>query len=222
MKVKKEFLEVMFKDVELQNGQAAQLRGYFATEGQENDILHNHAKTGENIYRYPRVQYKIYHKHPFLIAYEEGKECVSRVLESHDKLKIGSASFPMGDISIDYVEKTVGDAGETISYSFVTPWIALNQENYKKYKNFSPEEQQELLKKILIGNILSLSKGVGVTIENELQVEIDLQEMMVFYKGQRMLGFLGDFKVNCYLPLLCGLGKGSARGFGTIDAKQKV
>ena len=41
----------------------------------------------------------------------------------------------------------------------------LNQNNISKYKNSNNVDKEEILKKILVGNIISMSKGLDYTVK---------------------------------------------------------
>ena len=43
------------------------------------------------------------------------------------------------------------------TYKFISPWLALNEKNYKYYKDLDDIGKKEKLEKILIGNILSMT-----------------------------------------------------------------
>ena len=108
-------------------------------------------------------------------------------------------------------------------YRFLTPWLALNEENHRKYQRLrSWNEKKEMLSKILIGNIIAMSKGLGYTVPAPIEVELGrLREVPARLKGTPMIGFLGDFKVNFEIPDYLGLGKSVSRGFGTVK-RQRV
>jgi len=77
--------------------------------------------------------------------------------------------------------------------------------------------KNSLLKKILIGNILSMSKSLGYIVEVLIKVESSgVMEQKSFLKGTPMLGFLGTFSVNFEIPDYWGIGKSVSRGFGTV------
>ena len=98
--------------------------------------------------------------------------------------------------------------------------LGLSHRPKRKPNAITREDREAILSNILIGNILSMCKGLGVTIENRVTVAHQLEWIPVWYKGKRMEGFKGSFQVNCCIPDLCGIGKGTARGFGTVKYKQ--
>lgn len=110
---------------------------------------------------------------------------------------------------------------ELISYEFRTPWLALDEESYKRYKKRNEYERKKQLESILVGNIISMSKGLEYVITDELTADIlDMKQARVSLKGVPMLGFFGTFSVNFEIPDLWGIGKSVSRGFGTV-MKQK-
>lgn len=104
-------------------------------------------------------------------------------------------------------------------YEFIVPWMGLNQNNFKTFITLKNEtEKNHLLERILTGNILSMSKYLGVHLEKEqrIQVKVQLKQTKAILKGKQMIGFTGIFKANFQIPDYIGLGKSVSRGFGTI------
>ena len=51
-----------------------------------------------------------------------------------------------------------------------------------------------MLERILVGNIISMSKGLGYTVPGQIEASIfDLKEIHTKLKGTHMLAFLGTF-----------------------------
>jgi len=78
------------------------------------------------------------------------------------------------------------------------------------------EREKTFLNAILIGNLLSMAKGLGVVIEHRLNVHSHLEKVETHYKGVEMTGFTGSFRVNMQIPEYIGIGKGVSQGFGVI------
>lgn len=210
-------MTAIYKNISLKTADARKVRGFFSDLDMSDSILHNHTLDGVEIYRYPKIQYKVLNGgEPTIVAVEEGISSIHPHLMNQKELQIGNQVFTDTSLDIHLSEKPLGDIRRKISYQFITPWIALNQRNYKIYQKSSDEERELLLQQILIGNVLSLCKGLGVTIEGKLEVEHQLKERTVLYKGKKMEGFIGTFQINCCIPELLGIGKGTARGFGTV------
>ena len=122
-------------------------------------------------------------------------------------------------------EVLFGDSLVKSFYSFLTPWLALNEANYDRYQGAGLGERRDMLRRILIGNILSMSKGLGYVVTEEIKVsKLDVYPVKepVWLKGVRMVGFKGAFAVNFELPDYMGLGKSVSRGFGMIKRVQEL
>lgn len=208
-----------YPDIHIPQGQGKLLRGFFAAGQGEGSLLHNHGEQGAGIYRYPLVQYKVIHGTPTVLAIEEGIEAIQPLVIGCQRLLLGGRYYNRGQLCLSLDTAVVGETEERCRYRFRTPWFGLNQENYRRYEQAGPEQRQALLKRVLTGNLLSLSKGLGVTVERRLEVECALQVCGVRFKEENVLGFLGGFSVNFRLPELLGLGKSVSRGLGAVSGE---
>ncbi|MFW6025301.1 MAG: CRISPR-associated endonuclease Cas6 [Candidatus Woesearchaeota archaeon] len=216
MKIQKAELEYKVEDnLELSYGK--KLRGFFANKF-KNVLFHNHKENDSFRYQYPLIQYKILNGNPFIIGINEGAILIVNNFLDIDQITLGDKVYdkPEGIISMSNNELKV--EAETYKYKFITPWRGLNDKNFKKYKKLknNHKEQDDFLNNILIGNILSFAKGIDWWIEEEIKIKSDLEEIPIYYKGNKMSGFKGDIKINIKLPDYIGLGKSPSRGFGTI------
>ena len=205
-----------YKNIKISSSEARKVRGFFADLDEMDSNLHNHLADGTDIYRYPKIQYKVINGNPTIVAIEEGIRSIHPHLMEERTLYIGDKAYSEVEMDIKLSELPVGDSRQIREYRFETPWLALNQNNAERYYESDEEEREKLLGKILIGNVLSMCKGLGVTVEGQLQVSHKLKRVPVQYKGKKMEAFTGSFQMNCCIPELCGIGKGTSRGFGTV------
>ena len=201
------------------NGTADKLRGFFANKFNEDVHFHHHIND-ELSYAYPLIQYKILQGEPVVIGIKEGADILQKIHNEVSLIKIGTKNYQIKDTKIVLQSYNFGIT-ESLPYSFLTPWLALNESNYKKYIKFGDDEKKRsFLKKILIGNLLSISKSLGYTVPEPIIVNITkLKEVNTVLKRNPMLGFLGDFSVNFEIPDYWGIGKSVSRGFGTVIRK---
>ena len=178
-------------------------------------MLHNH-DGNKFIYRYPLVQYKVIDNIPTIIGINEAANIVAKIGLFEDELIIRDVSYDINKKEINKENIEFGCTDDYIEYEFVTPWIAINQNNRAEYQYGNEIKKEEILKKILIGNIISMSKGLGYTVGKKLICWINIEEKRVKLKGITHVGFVGKFKVNFKIPDYLGLGKSVSRGFGTI------
>ena len=193
----------------------AQLRGFFATKFNEYSLLHQH-NADKLIYRYPMVQYKMIERKPTVIGINEGAEVLKEIYDEYDKITLNGNEYEIVERGITYRKEEFGISEKLIKYDFVTPWFALNQENYRKYLSFDKEQQTELLNKNLVGNMLSMSKSLDYQVPEMIKCHTELQERSSSLKGNGIIVFRGSFVTNFQIPDYLGLGKSVSRGFGTV------
>lgn len=199
------------------------LRGFFANRF-DDTLFHQYKEDGSLRYQYPLIQYKIIDNKPLVLGLGDGAEKIINNFLEIEKLKLADKVYqsPAGSLKVDTKELFVNNDYEmpAYKYEFETPWLGLSQKNYRKYMqnyiNAEKSKKMQFLKKLIIGNILSFAKGIGWWIEEEIILEANLRDISVKYKNKDMVGFVGHFYSNIYLPELIGLGKSTSRGFGTI------
>ena len=181
---------------------AEQIRGYIGNKFIEDSFLHNHKENGKYFYRYPRVQYKIIKGNPLLLGIEDGIDSLWKVFDELFELKVDNKNHEIFDKNSLLKRVALGIAESQIHYEFLTPWLALNEKNYERYQRLETwSKRKELLGKILIGNIISMSKSLGYTVPEDIKANIGrLREVRTSLKGTPMLGFLGTFSVNFEIP----------------------
>jgi hypothetical protein len=196
---------------------AVKLRGFFATRFNEYALLHQHIDVDKLLYRYPRIQYKILDGAALVLGIEEGAEVLKEIYDKYDTIQLGDNAYTIVERGLTLKEEEFGISPEIISYEFITPWIALSQDNYQRYLESKREARTELLRRTLIGNILSASKGLDYVVLDDIRLVIGrLRQSKCEIKGTPFIGFLGGFMMNFTIPDYMGLGKSVSRGFGTV------
>lgn len=210
---------LQFPEIALHTREAHYLRGYFGNLFKEySPLLHNHFDDGTLIYRYPLVQYKVLNEIPTLIGLGEGATLLLELFTKIKELVIGNQTYPVNEKHLSISTPEIGlDHSNLYDYHFETLWMALNQNNYNTYiKTPDQKTKNDMLQKILIGNILSFYKSTGYHVPSTILVRLKVRENFTRFKDQSMLGFSGSFVSNALLPDRIGLGKSVSRGFGTL------
>ena len=192
------------------------LRGFIGNKFPDCSLIHHHIKGTGYVYSYPRVQYKVVSGMPMILGIEEGAGIVKGIPDAVDELTLGKQTYKVEEKQIFEKMQDFGKAREYRQYRFLTPWLALNEENYGRYKNMDGKNQILLLHKILIGNILSIAKAFDYVVLSQLKVKTRVKPTKVQSKGIPLIGFTGEFQINFNLPDLIGIGRSVSRGFGTI------
>ena len=195
---------------------ASKLRGYIGNKFPDEVLLHHHIGK-ETLYTYPRVQYKIIEGTPIIVGIMEGANVVKKIMDDIEELILEKKKYEVKSIQINQLKEEFGKTRKKIKYKFLTHWLALNQDNYEKYRSLKDwKKRKELLNNILAGNILSICKSLGYEIIGKIYAHSLLYQNIVEYKAIPHTGFMGEFKINFILPDFIGIGKGASQGFGTI------
>lgn len=211
-------LKIEFSGLPMKAFDIPKLRGAVAKQFPKFDLIHNHIENEQLRYAYPSIQFKVIKDVPMIVGIGDGIGVLKTVFMDISELEIGGGKTIINEKSIQMDTVEFGQADKPLSYRFALPWMGLNQKNYKEYKSLGWNEKRTFLEKILRGNLISLSKGFGYTIPNidNIYVQIDLKPVMRNFKGNKMLCFTGTFKTNFIIPDYLGIGKQTARGFGTV------
>ena len=198
--------------------QSKDLRGAIAGLYPNEILLHQHLEDGVVKYNYPLVQYKYISGKCLIVGIDVGAKVINNLNLIGETVKFFRKEFRILKKDVSFQESPYGTTDINNSYSFLTPWLALNEKNYDRYQRLGNwPKKRELLESILIGNIISMSKSLGYTVPVPIKANImKLNEVPTKLKGTPMLGFLGTFSVNFEIPDYWGIGKSVSRGFGTI------
>ncbi len=193
------------------------IRGFFAAQFKDNELLPNH-RGADLSYQYPLIQFRILEEKTLIIGIEEGADLLNDLYGDTRRIKIGTIDYEVAQRSIQVERRPFGISDQMYSYTFLTPWIALNPDNFREYQSMNTPERKERLRTILIGNILSAAKGLDIHVEGQITLEFTtISTTPRRLKGTGLIGFTGDFRVNFEIPEYMGLGKSVSRGFGAIE-----
>lgn len=202
--------------LQLSDGRA--IRGFFGNMYGTRQEFHGH-RGDTLIYKHPMIQYKVFGGSALIVGLKEGAYLLKAVprleyLEIHHQ----KYSILKQNISVDTIP--FGLTENMISYSFVTPWIGLNEENYDRYLTLKKrcEDITLFIERILVGNILSMSKSVGYEVKDRILIKANIEGCgtVDVKDGIELMIFQGIFETNFLIPELWGIGKFSSRGYGTI------
>ena len=207
-------VEVIFRGREsFTKSSAKELRGFFGNFFSEIIEFHNHLDQITFNYKTPNIQYRVVDGNLSILGINKGGDIL---LQSIDKIRLDEIVLKGIDnkilekeIKITFPELEIKD--EDFNYKFESFWVALNKENYKKYKKgeFSLDIQ-------LRNNILEFFKSCGVQAEQRIIATGNFEEHEIIEKDTTILGFTGMFKTNVNLPELIALGKRKSIGYGLI------
>ncbi len=202
----------------LQNNETPKLRGFFGNLYRNRAEFHHHGNTGL-IYQHPLIQYKTISGTGRMMGLEKGAFLLQAV-DIPNAIEIDRERIEVLESKRTTEQVPIGSTKKSLAYRFITPWLALNELNYKRFiSTKSITGRENILNRILVGNILSLCKSIGFSVEERIvsSMQIEGTQQIEIKNGVELLGIAGTFSVNFALPNWWGIGKQSARGFGTIQ-----
>lgn len=194
------------------------LRGFFGNLYRNRPEFHQHSGT-RLIYTHPLIQYKMMEKSALIVGLKEGAYLL-KAIPKLNHIELHHRKYAIVEQKLHPSTVSCGLTSESIQYRFATPWVGLNEKNYVEYLQIKHRKElvSNLLRRILVGNILSMCKSLRYVVERKIEAVLDLEECekVEIKQGVEMVGFTGEFKVNFNIPDFWGIGKSSARGYGTV------
>lgn len=200
--------------------------------GREHTLFHNHLSQTTYRYGYPLIQYRWVQGKPAIVCLREGCEELLHFFQHCGRtLRIKSEYREFSIHKVTFRRWQFFIAPYLQFHYRLASWLALNETNYQTFKQLKrqlhatspthyPHELLAFLERILIGNILSMAKGIGWTISEPIQVRITriIREKTVWFKKKiPLIAFDILWKSNVRLPSYIGLGKGVSRGYGSLS-----
>lgn len=212
-------LEIRFRN-KIENYQVPLFRGMVIHTLDSNDILyHNHQDNGFR-YAYPLIQYKRINRQAAIVCLAQGTNAIGEFFSNF------SPRIMLGDQALDLQIQSVYPRNVLVQvwngfFDYkISRWTPLNQENYQKYIALESEaEQYVFLENILVGNMLSFAKGVGIHFDKKIICRITNLHppFWIPNKDVKVLAFNAMFKCNVSIPEHIGLGKGASIGNGIVQ-----
>ena len=212
-----DYVTITFPDIDIKPSDIPKLRGYFARKFPQEHLFHNHLPDNAFSYKYPSIQYRVLDNKPTLLGINDGVDLIFKTFLKVDSINIdGKVLETEGELRNH--KSKLGVSDQIYSYQFISPWMGLNEENFREYVKVSEIQKIRLLRQILRNNLKTLSKGFGYWIEDFDKVEVEgwFEPVPVNFKNLKMICFKGKFKTNFAIPDYLGVGKQCARGFGTV------
>ena len=169
------------------------------------------------IHRYPAVQFKQLKTTLMAVGIAQGADFLHQLATGKTTIAAGPDACRVTAQDPAVRVECFGIAPEPMTYEFQSSWLALNQQNAKKFYDLKGKpERDTFMQKILAGNLATLAKSLDYTPTSPITCEpkvrfrrerIDRENVMVFY---------GKFRTNLAIPDYLGIGQGLSQGYGTV------
>jgi hypothetical protein len=195
---------------------AACFRGAVASLFAADTAFHGHA--GDAVKpRYPEVHYRWVDGAPALFALGPAAQRALAHPWPNTVLRLGEEDARVLQVAWTTSAITHEISRRLVRYDFGAPWVALNQDNYARYKSQPRAARREELDRILVGNLLTMSQAFGWYYEPGETVYAAFEpagEVSATVKGTPLIGFRGTFVTNLALPDGLAVGRSVSHGFG--------
>lgn len=192
-----------------------------AMEYNANILFHNHAD-GETLrYAYPLIQYKRIQGKAAILGIGEGVNVIGEFLSRPTMQVLIGPQPVILEIERAIPRMITAQVWENEYQYTVRKWLPFNKENYDKYRTLcTDDEKHTLLNRLLTANILSFFKGMGITVEREIECRITqlTNHRLHTFKGTKLMAFDAQFICNASIPNYVGIGRHASVGFGTVVA----
>ena len=178
---------------------AAWWRGAVASVFRDRPAFHGH-DGDRTIPRYPEAQYRWIEGGPALFAM--GPAAALAMAHPWPVARpCGSATTngasPRSPVRVAALRRSF--SRRLVRYDLGAPWIALNQDNHARYRAMARDARRAELDRILVGNLLSMSKGLGWRYASDETVYAAFEparEVHCDVKDVALIGFEGSLRVE--------------------------
>lgn len=193
-----------------------ELRSFLNKKLAEYSALHRNDTAGF-IHRYPVIQCKQIKGSLIVTGISQGADCLCRLARDQTIPGAGESSCRITDRDPAVRPEPFGVENASGSYEFLTPWLALNQQNAKKFYDLKGKpERDAFMQKLLTAQLNTLAKSLDFEITVPICCETKVRFKRERIDRENVMVFLGKFRTNLQIPDYLGIGQSVSRGYGTI------
>jgi len=192
------------------------LQTFFSGRLAEYTALHKDTGT-DFLYRYPAVQCKTIKNSLMVIGISQGADLLQQISDGQVEIGAGDNSCTILERDLSIRQEEFGITADSKTYEFLTPWLALNQQNAKKFYDLKGKpERDAFMQKILAGTLSTLAKSVDYPVNKPIACEAKVRFKHERINRENVMVFVGRFTTNLKIPDYLGIGQSVSQGYGTI------
>jgi hypothetical protein len=193
-----------------------ELRSFFNRELQEYSLARKETADGF-IHRYPAVQCKQVKGVLMVIGISQGADFLLQLTGGKTDIAAGAGSVRIVERDGVMQEELFGITDEIHQYEILTPWLALNQQNAKKFYDLKGKPARDaFMQKILAGHLATLAKSLDYPPPLPVTCTAHVRFIRERIERENMIVFLGKFTTNLRIPDYFGIGQSVSQGFGAL------
>jgi hypothetical protein len=195
---------------------ADDLRSFLNKKMVEYTILPRNDTAGF-IHRYPVLQCKQAGSNLMVTGISQGADCLYRITRDPMLLGEGESACRITARDPAIRPEPFGVSDTSGTYEFLTPWIALNQQNAKKFYDLNGKPQRDaFMQKLLTAHLNTLAKSLDYDITVPITCGAKVRFRRDRIGRENVMVFLGKFQTNLHIPDYLGIGLSVSQGYGTI------
>ena len=193
-----------------------ELRAYLTGKLNEYTVLRRDNSAGF-IYRYPAVQVKLVKNMLMVVGISQGAGFLEEISKNQEKIPSGKNICTITARDSATRPEPFGISDSMITYEFLTPWLALNQQNTKKFYELKGKPDRDaFLAKLLSEGLATLAKSLDYKPGEPIRCEERVRFRKDWIDNKSVMVFTGKFRTNLVIPDYLGMGQSVSLGFGTI------
>jgi hypothetical protein len=169
------------------------------------------------IHRYPVLQCKQVKGDLMVMGISQGADCLSRI--THDQTMLGTGESACRITARDpAIRPELFAVTDTpVTYELLTPWLALNQQNAKKFYDLKGKPQRDaFMQKLISAQLNTFAKSLDYEITAPITCDAKVRFKRERIDRENVMVFLGKFRTNLRIPDYLGIGQSVSQGYGTI------
>ncbi|MDO8873254.1 MAG: CRISPR-associated endonuclease Cas6 [Methanoregula sp.] len=199
-----------------------ELRAYFTVKLDEYTVFNKSNDTGF-IHRYPAVQCKQIKNTLMVMGISQGATLLEEISHARNEILSGKNICTILEHDTAIRNEEFGISGTTRTYEFLTPWLALNQQNAKKFYDLKGKpERDAFIRKILIRNLATLAKSLDYKTPVPITCKAKIRFRIDWMGRENVMVFSGKFQTNLRIPDYFGMGQSVSQGFGTMKSIPEI
>ena len=194
-----------------------ELRSFLTRELAEFTALHKNNPAGF-VHRYPVIQSKLVRNTFRVMGISQGASCLYQLTHGRPVLGTGENACRITACDPAIQSAPFGTTDIFALYEFQTPWLALNQQNAKKFYDLKGKPARDtFMQKLLTAQLNTLAKSLDCTITVPISCDAKVRFRRDRIDHENVMVFLGKFRTNLEIPDYLGIGQSISQGYGTIN-----
>lgn len=175
------------------------------------------AGAGQVVYRYPAILCRQLKNDLVVVGICQGARFLHHLACTAPELVPGDNSCRIISRDPELHNKEFGITGRMHEYEILTPYLALNQQNAKKFYELKGKPARDaFMQKILTGHLNTLAKSLDYPLPEPITCTPHIRFIQERIDRENRIVFLGKFTTNLCIPDYLGIGQSVSAGYGTI------